>query len=137
MSDKNVLVEQLGAASASNTPWPVARAADLIDKILPGAIARYKVLRDDADLNPHATNVFVEQLGVASGRYGLPELKSVGPALAGLYARYSVTRYWGTDLRDEANRFIEDHVLQWPLEERKKTLLVTLLYEAARKLPTR
>jgi hypothetical protein len=138
MSSKHVLIEQLGASSESNSPWVLAHASDLLNKVLPGGIARLKVARDDNEqLNLDATSPFIEQLGVASGKYGLPHVKHFGAALFGLTAKIGVTRYWGVDLRAEANEYIERNVLQWPIEERKKTLLVTLLYEAARRLPGR
>jgi len=137
MSDRHVLIEQLGASSVQKSPWVLAHASDLLNKVLPGAIARLGVARDDEALNLEATRPFVEQLGVASGSHGLPHARSLGAALFGLSARLCVTRYWGVDLRSGANAFIEHHVLQWPLAERRKTLLVTLLYEAARRLPGR
>ncbi len=138
MKDTHVLIEQLGASSESNSPWVLTRAADLLNKVLPGAIARFKVARDDNEqLNLDATSPFIEQLGVASGKYGLPHARDLGAALFGLVARVSVSRSWGFDLRAGAYEFIEHEVLQWPIEERKKTVLVTLLYEAARRLPGR
>jgi len=137
MSKKQVWIEQLGAASSEHAAWGVARAEDVINKLLPGAIARYKVARDDQALNGHVTLPFTEQLGVASGRYGLPHRDRLGAAFMGLYARWGVTRYWGVDWRAEANTFIEHKVLPVPMADRKKALLITLLYEAARRLPGR
>lgn len=135
MSDKQILIEQLGASSAS---WGVAHASDLINKVLPGLSARRKVQKDDvAQVDVRETNPFVEQCGVPSGDYGLPKRKDLAAALIGAYVKWDVGKYWGYDYRRELNELIERRVLPLPIEERKKTLLVTVLYEVARKLPGR
>ena len=125
MSGKHALIEQLGAASTDDNVLGVSRTADLMNKLLPGAVARYKVARDDAELNGHTTSPFIEQLGVSSGRYGLPSRGRLGAALMGLYARVGVSRYWGIDYRSEANAFIEQKILPLPMDDRKKALLIT------------
>ncbi len=137
MNPQQVRVEQLGAASSGKTASGVARAQDLLTNVLPGAVARLKVMRDRKDLHAHAAQPFVEQLGVPSGDYGLPRRAKLGAALMGLYAKWDVTRYWGVDWRDQANRLIERKVLPLTMGERQKALLVTILYETARRLPGR
>jgi len=135
MSDKQVLIEQLGAPSAS---WGVARASDLFNKVLPGLSARRKVQTDDlGSYDMHETRAFVEQLGVPSGDYGLPKRKDLPAALLGAYVKWDVGKYWGYDYRRGLNELIEQRILPLPIEERKKTLLLTVLYEVARKLPGR
>lgn len=135
--NKKVWIEQLGAASSEYKLWGVAHAEDLLEKMLPGAMARLKVARDDEELDGGVTLPFVEQLGVASGRYGLPQRKRLAAALLGLYVKWDVSKYWGIDWRNHANTFIEHKVLPLPMDDRKKALLITLLYEGARKLPGR
>ncbi len=137
MSGKSVWVEQLGAASSQSSALGVARAKDLLQKVLPGTLAKLKVARDDQALDGALTQPFTEQLGVASGRYGLPRKERLAPALMGLYAKWQVSHYWGYDYRAQANTWIEHKLMPLPMNERQKALLLTLLYEAARRLPGR
>lgn len=138
MSARHVLIEQLGASSRRDSISGLAHPAELLTKVLPGLIARLKVARDDhAGLHLETTRPWVEQLGVATGKVGLPRPGALGAALFGLCARFEVTWHAGVDLRAAANGFIEHHALQWPLEERNKAWLLALCYETARRLPGR
>lgn len=128
-------VEQLGAPSDT---FGFAHADDIAGKGLWGLISKLKVMRDDAFEQIHGKNVFVEQLGVrGDGPFGLPSSADALNALMGLVARNSVTRYLGYDLRQMAYDAIETHALQLPIETKRKALLVTALYELAKRLPGR
>jgi hypothetical protein len=124
--------EQLGVAGAS---WGVAHAHDLLEKALPGALARLRVAREDENDGLWSARPFVEQLGVASGKRGLRKPSDAAKALFGLYARWSVARQSGIDYRALARELIEHQLLQVPMRAKRKALLLSIAYALAAKLP--
>lgn len=125
-------VEQLGAAGSD---WGLAHAHDLLEKALPGALARLRVAREDDADGLWNARPFVEQLGVASGKRGLRHASDTATALFGLMARWSVARQSGVNYRAHAYELIERWALQAPLKTKPKALMLSILYAIASKLP--
>jgi hypothetical protein len=126
------IVEQLGAPSGG---WAVAHAQDVLEKVLPGALARLRVTRENESDGEWNVRPFVEQLGVASGKNGLRHPADALRALFGLSARWSVGRYAGVDYRARAYTLIEQRLLQIPMPSKRKALMLSIAYAIASKLP--
>ena len=126
------LIEQLGAPSAARG---VAHARDLLEKIVPGALARARVAREDDGTGEWNVRPFIEQLGVASSKGGLRRSSDAVNALFGLYARWSVGRWSGVDYRARAYELIEQRLLQVPMRAKRKALVLSVAYAIAGKLP--
>jgi hypothetical protein len=135
MKGKTILVEQLGASSSA---YGLADLRDLYGKLMPGLVAKRKVVRDDDFRGLERAYPFIEQLGVASGKWGPRDgVRALGPMLAGLVAKRSVARETGLDLRARAYALIEERALQLELDPQRKAVLLAFLYSVARRLPGR
>jgi hypothetical protein len=126
------LIEQLGAAG---TEWGVAHSNDVLGKVLPGAMARLRVARENRGDGLWNAHPFVEQLGVPSGSGGVRHATDLGRAAFGLMARWSVARHSGMDYRARGYELIERWALQAPLDAKPKAFMLSVLYAVAAKLP--